>query len=46
MLKFMIKYIKENPKKAFEDIVLLLGASAMAAMLLFIGAIVFNNSPL
>tara|TARA_R110000744_G_scaffold105523_3_gene201617 strand:+ start:2118 stop:2243 length:126 start_codon:yes stop_codon:yes gene_type:complete len=39
-----MKYIKQNPKKALEDIMFVLGASAMVAMLFFIGSIVLHNS--
>jgi len=43
MIKFMLKYIKENKGKAIQDIVFLIGLSAMAGMLLFIGSICLTN---
>ena len=43
MLKFMLKYIKENPKGALQDVVCVLGKLAMTSMLLFIGSICLNN---
>jgi|TARA_Y100000593_G_C4220260_1_gene291455 hypothetical protein len=43
MLKFMLEYIKENKGKAIQDIVLLVGISAMAGMLLFIGSLCLTN---
>lgn len=43
MIKFMLKYIKENPTKAIQDIVCVLGMLAMTSMLLFIGSICLAN---
>ncbi len=43
MIKFMLEYIKENPKSAIQDIVCVLGMLAMTSMLLFIGSICLTN---
>ena len=43
MIKFMLKYIKENKGKAIKDIVFLIGLLAMTSMLLFIGSICLTN---
>ena len=43
MIKFMIKYIKENPTKAIQDTVFVIGLLVMTSMLLFIGSICLTN---
>ena len=34
MIKFMLEYIKENPSKAAQDVVFVIGLLAMTSMLL------------
>ena len=43
MLKFMLKYIKENKGKDIQDIVFLIGLLAMTSMLMFIGYVFVKN---
>lgn len=43
MIKFMLEYIKENPSKAAQDVVFVIGLLAMTSMLLFIGSICLTN---
>ena len=43
MIKFMLKYIKENPTKAIQDVVFVIGLSAITGILLFIGSICLTN---
>ena len=44
MIKFMLEYIKKNPIKAVQDVIFIIGLSAMAGMLFFIGSVMVGTS--